>query len=118
VTLGLALRGLATAAIDVSDGLLADLGHVLEASNVAATLQPAVLPAPTFDRNCYLAGGDDYELVFTAPSERHAEVAALAATLALPLTCIGRIETGTGLTVLDPAGQPLDIARRGYDHFS
>ncbi|MDO9602621.1 MAG: thiamine-phosphate kinase [Rhodocyclaceae bacterium] len=118
VALGLALRGLATAAIDVSDGLLADLGHVLEASNVAATLQPAVLPAPTFDRNCYLAGGDDYELVFTAPSERHAEVAALAATLALPLTCIGRIETGTGLTVLDPAGQPLDIARRGYDHFS
>jgi thiamine-monophosphate kinase len=154
VALGLALRGLATAAIDVSDGLLADIGHVLEASNVAATLQPAVLPAPTllapharptgissghnpgslpptgglpsawdgpaptFERNCYLSGGDDYELVFTAPATRHAEIEALAASLALPLTCIGRIETGTGLTVLDPAGQLLDITRRGYDHFS
>lgn len=118
VALGLALRGLATAAIDVSDGLLADLGHILEASGVAATLKPAVLPAPTFERNCYLSGGDDYELVFTASATRHAEIDALAATLALPLTCIGRIETGTGLTVLDPTGQQLDIARRGYDHFS
>ncbi|MDP2194959.1 MAG: thiamine-monophosphate kinase [Rhodocyclaceae bacterium] len=118
VALGLALRGLATAAIDVSDGLLADLGHILEASEIAATLQPAALPAPTFDRNCYLAGGDDYELIFTAPAARHAEIDALTATLALPLTCLGRIETGTGLTVLDPAGQPIDIARRGYDHFS
>jgi len=118
VALGLALRGLATAAIDVSDGLLADLGHILEASGVAATLQPAVLPAPTFDRECYLSGGDDYELVFTAPPARHAEVEALAANLALPLNCIGRIETGAGLRVLDPAGQPIDIWRRGYDHFS
>ena len=150
VALGLALRGLATAAIDVSDGLLADLGHILEASGKAAALQPAVLPAPTllapharnpgslpptpgggnpltsawdgpaptFERDCFLAGGDDYELVFTASATRHAEIVALAASLALPLTCIGRIETGTGLTVLDPAGQPLDIARRGYDHFS
>lgn len=118
VALGLALRGLATAAIDVSDGLLADLGHILEASGKAAALQPAVLPAPTFERNCYLSGGDDYELVFTASATRHAEIVALTASLALPLTCIGRIETGTGLTVLDPAGQPLDIARRGYDHFS
>ncbi|MDP1606194.1 MAG: thiamine-phosphate kinase [Rhodocyclaceae bacterium] len=118
LALGLALRSLATAAIDVSDGLLADLGHILEASGKAATLQPAVLPAPTFERDCYLSGGDDYELVFTAPAARRAEVEALAAALALPLACIGRIESGAGLTVFDPSGQPIDIARRGYDHFS
>jgi thiamine-monophosphate kinase len=143
VALGLALRGLATAAIDVSDGLLADLGHILAASNVAATLQPAVPPAPTllppmkspeavtggrtstwdgpeptFARDCYLTGGDDYELVFTAPAARHAEIALLATSLALPLTRIGMIESGTGLSVFDPAGQPINVAQRGYDHFS
>ncbi|MDP3033332.1 MAG: thiamine-monophosphate kinase [Rhodocyclaceae bacterium] len=118
VALGLALRGLATAAIDVSDGLLADLGHILKASNVAARLQPAVLPAPTIERDSYLAGGDDYELVFTVPAARHAEVAALSTSLALPLARIGTIESGSGLSVFDPAGQALDIARRGYDHFS
>jgi len=130
VTLGLALRGIATAAIDVSDGLLADLGHILEASRVAATLKlavpihvsgsaDAVPPAPTFERDCYLSGGDDYELVFTAPAPRHAEIAALTKTLALPLTCLGNIAAGTpgALTVLDADGQPLEIARRGYDHF-
>jgi thiamine-monophosphate kinase len=130
VALGLALRGIATAAIDVSDGLLADLGHILEASQVAATLKlaipihaagaaDAVLPAPTFERDCFLSGGDDYELVFTAPAPRHAEIAALAKTLALPLTCLGNIAAGTPgeLTVLDAAGEPLEIARRGYDHF-
>lgn len=119
VALGLALRGLATAAIDVSDGLLADLGHVLEASGVAATLHPAALPAPSIERDCYLAGGDDYELVFTAPAARHEEVLAVAQRIALPLDCIGRIETGAAgaLSVLDQAGQPIEVARRGYDHF-
>ncbi len=130
VALGLALRSIATAAIDVSDGLLADLGHILEASSVAATLKiavpihaagaaTAVLPAPTFERDCYLSGGDDYELIFTAPAARHSEVAALAQSLALPLTCLGKIEPGTPgqLTVLDATGEALDITRRGYDHF-
>lgn len=119
VALGLALRGAATAAIDVSDGLLADLGHVLEASGVAATLRPAALPAPSFERDCYLAGGDDYELVFTAPPTRHEEVLALGRRISLPLDCIGRIEAGTAgaLTVLDQAGQPIELDRRGYDHF-
>lgn len=120
VSLGLALRGIATAAIDVSDGLLADLGHILEASGVAARLQPAVLPAPSFERDAYLAGGDDYELIFTVPAARHAEVDALAVKLGLLLTCIGTIETGTTgqLSVFDAAGQPVEIAHRGYDHFS
>lgn len=125
VALGLALRGLATAAVDVSDGLLADLGHILEASGVAATLHLTVPPAPTFSddplwRDCYLAGGDDYELVFTVPAGRHEEVLTLGERLALPLTCLGRIEAGTAgaLNVRDAAGRPVETARRGYDHFA
>lgn len=119
VALGLALRGLATAAIDVSDGLLADLGHILAASNVAATLALAVSPAPTFAEQCYLSGGDDYELVFTAAAERHEEVLTLGEMLFLPLTCIGRVMSGRAgqLAVTDRAGTPIDSARRGYDHF-
>jgi len=120
VPLGLALRGLATAAIDVSDGLLADLGHILDASKVGATLRIPELPAAGLERDCWLAGGDDYELVFTVPASRHGEIGAIAATLSLALTCIGTIdsnERGT-LTVLDAEGQPVDTARRGYDHFA
>ena len=119
VALGLALRGLATAAIDVSDGLLADLGHILDSSAVGATLRLAVSPAPTFAEQCYLAGGDDYELVFTVPAQRHEEVLALSKTLSLPLTCIGNIEESLGaLQVFDLSGNPVDVTRRGYDHFA
>jgi thiamine-monophosphate kinase len=122
VALGLALRdsGLATAAIDVSDGLLADLGHILDASGVAATLHLAVSPEPTFADECYLSGGDDYELLFTAPAARHADVAVLAGRLGLPLTRIGTIAAGPAgqLDVLDAGGKPVEIARRGYDHFA
>jgi len=119
VALGLALResGLATAAIDVSDGLLADLGHILGQSGVSATLKLAVSPAPTFAEQCYLSGGDDYELLFTAPRDRHEEVLTLSKTLSLPLTCMGKVTTGSGLTVLDLSGQPVAVSRRGYDHF-
>jgi thiamine-monophosphate kinase len=119
VALGLALRGLATAAIDVSDGLLADLGHILDASMVGATLRIPALPAAGLERDCWLAGGDDYELVFTAPAARHTEIGTLATSLSLALTRIGIIES-TGhvtLSVMDADGQPIDTARRGYDHF-
>jgi thiamine-monophosphate kinase len=125
VALGMALRGLATAAIDVSDGLLADLGHILESSGVSARLKIAVPPQPTLPdaalwQECFLSGGDDYELLFTAPPARHAEVAALAGQLGLLLTCIGIIEAGPAgeLMVLDASGQPLETASRGYDHFA
>jgi thiamine-monophosphate kinase len=118
VELGLALRGIATAAIDVSDGLLADLGHILDQSGVAATLRLAVSPTPTFAEQCLLSGGDDYELLFTAPADRHADIEAIGHQLQLPLTCIGNIAGGAGMTVLNLTGQPVDIAKRGYDHFA
>lgn len=126
VALGLALRGIATAAIDVSDGLLADLGHILEESKAAAVVHFERLPAdasntgadPALARDCLLAGGDDYELVFTAPPARHAEIEALAVSLRLALTCIGSIENGApgALRLLD-RGQPMATGRRGFDHF-
>lgn len=120
VELGLALRGIASAAIDVSDGLLADLGHLLTASSLAATVQPPLLPAGTLEREAYLAGGDDYELIFTAPAEHHARIEALADELALPLTCIGKTEAGPAgqLKILDPDGNPVALGTRGYDHFA
>lgn len=120
VALGLALRGLASAAIDVSDGLLADLGHILDASRLAATLRFGALPAPGVERDALLAGGDDYELVFTAPPDRRADVEALAEHLSLPLTRIGSAMTGVAgqTVVLDRNGIPLEIARRGFDHFA
>ncbi len=119
VALGLALRGLATAAIDVSDGVLADLGHILDASKVGATLRIPALPSAALERECWLAGGDDYELVFTAPAARHTEIDTLAIDLSLALTFIGTVENpGTvALAVMDADGQPIDTARRGYDHF-
>ncbi|MBS3935500.1 MAG: thiamine-phosphate kinase [Sulfuritalea sp.] len=120
VELGIALRGIASAAIDVSDGLLADLGHLLEASSLAATLRLDLLPAPGFERDAYLSGGDDYELIFTAPALHHGALAELSATLDLPLTCIGVTEAGPAgqLAVLDAAGRIVEVARRGYDHFA
>ena len=124
VALGMALRGLASAAIDVSDGLLADLGHILERSKVAATVHLDLLPAlPTCSdaalaRDCQLGGGDDYELLFTAAATRREEIEALAKSLPLALTSIGRIAPGEGLTLLDAEGRPLSQARRGFDHFA
>lgn len=143
VELGLALReqALAHAAIDVSDGLLADLGHILECSGLAAEIELATLPAAPDGvdamlwRDCLLAGGDDYELVFSAPPEARPAIAALAQSLALPLTRFGRLaamdapgaQAGTPgfghtdapapLRVLDADGRPLVLTRRGYDHF-
>lgn len=127
VALGLALRGLATSAIDVSDGLLADLGHILEESGAAATLHLDRLPAAArqacadaaLAQDCLLAGGDDYELAFTAPADRHGEVTALAASLPLALTCIGTVTEGEAgkITVLDASGNTVTLDRHGYDHF-
>jgi thiamine-monophosphate kinase len=123
LALGQALRGIAHAAIDVSDGLLADLGHILETSGVGAELRAEALPfsAAARDlpgaREAALAGGDDYELLFTAPPKRRVEINALSRQLDLPLTSIGEIHAGTGLRVLDAAGQEIQVERTGWQHF-
>jgi thiamine-monophosphate kinase len=119
VELGLALRGVATSAIDVSDGLLADLGHILEQSGQAARLRIPDLPAAGLERDCLLAGGDDYELAFTAPASSDSQIAALTAELGLPLTRIGEIVPGRPgrLTLWDDAGSDITPAHHGYDHF-
>lgn len=119
VSLGLALPGMATAAIDVSDGLLADLGHILDQSAVAARLQIPGLPATDLERETLLAGGDDYELLFTAPTGSDCAIAALADRLALPLTRIGEIVSGPPgeLVLVDADGKDITPARRGFDHF-
>lgn len=119
VELGLALRGIATSAIDVSDGLLADLGHILEQSGQAARLRIPDLPEAGLERDCLLAGGDDYELVFTAPASCDSRIAALAAELWLPLTRIGEIIAGPSgkLRLWDDAGSDITPVRHGYEHF-
>jgi thiamine-monophosphate kinase len=127
VELGHALHGVATAAIDVSDGLLADLGHVLEASGVGARLEFERLPlaepvarrkAELLVRECVLAGGDDYELCFTAPADRHTAVLAAGAQAGVRVTPIGEITAQLGLHVLGGEGQLVTTAHRGFDHFA
>jgi len=127
VALGIALRGKAHSAIDISDGLLADLGHILERSKVAAEIQFDQLPlsahlkpylAQALGKQCALAGGDDYELCFTAPAARHAELEKLSVQLELPLNCIGNIVAGTGCVVRAADGSEMTIRETGYDHFA
>ncbi len=127
VALGLALRGIASSAIDISDGLLGDLGHILERSGVAAEIEFAALPVSPSLRpylaqalvvRCVLAGGDDYELCFTAPAARHKDVEKISAQLGLPLSCIGKISSGKGCTVRAADGSVMTIMETGYDHFA
>ncbi len=128
VALGLALRGIATSAIDVSDGLIADLGHIAERSGMRVELRYVDVPrsralAACADerlaQECLLAGGDDYELAFTAGPDARARVAAVASELGLSLTRIGAVSAGEpGLvSVYDAAGQLMQIASKGFDHF-
>lgn len=120
VALGLALRGLATAALDVSDGMLADLGHILEESQCAAELHFNNLPPPGIQRDMCLGGGDDYELLFTTPAARRADVEALSQQLGLRLTRIGSLLAGEAgaLSVTGPQGEAIVPAQRGFDHFA
>ena len=126
VALGLALRGAAHSAIDVSDGLLADLGHILECSKVGAEIRFDAVPVSPvlgphlkrpLGRHCALAGGDDYELCFTAPASRRLEVEKISVQLNLPLTRIGAIVAGSGCIVRAADGGSINIGESGYDHF-
>ena len=126
IAAGLALRERASACIDVSDGLLADLGHICAASGVGAEIEAALLPRSSalldrFDdarsRDFALSGGDDYELCFTVPPQRVASVQADLAKLGCGATRIGRIVEGEGVKVRDADGQWLEPAQQGWDHF-
>ena len=123
IELGRRLHGLATAAIDVSDGLAADLAHIAQTSGVAAVVEVDRLPLSAEAvgvpgvRDAALAGGDDYELLFTAPAEAAGRIADLAHDLALPLTRIGRIEPGTDVRLIDADGNNLALEQPGWRHF-
>jgi thiamine-monophosphate kinase len=129
VALGIALRGIASSALDVSDGLTGDLGHILEASHVGAVIDLAAVPCCGPLRSllggreralvlaALLAGGDDYELCFTASAAMREPIARLSRELALPLTPIGEITRAPGLVVRDAHGEPIAPLPRAFDHF-
>ena len=134
VALGLALRGVATAAADISDGLVGDLGHILKASRVGACIDTSIainlianrghltLENGQFDAEtaleCVLAGGDDYELVFTAPPSARSRVKAAALQSETSVTRIGVIEAAGGLRLVDATGQPVHRRFASFDHFA
>jgi thiamine-monophosphate kinase len=126
VSLGLALRNLAHSAIDISDGLLADLGHILEKSKLGAKLDWEAIPkfhaSHTIDeqilKSVTLAGGDDYELCFTAPSSAYDEIKKIGARLNLSLSRIGTTDNSGKIQVLDQHQNDIYIERTGYDHFN
>jgi thiamine-monophosphate kinase len=138
VGLGLALRGIASACADISDGLLGDLGHILERSGVGATLQTALAihliaacahpawPGALFGTEngstqrlqCVLAGGDDYELVFTAPVNQREAVQAASSACSTPVTRIGQIDGHAGLRLVDGDGASVANTFASFDHFA
>jgi thiamine-monophosphate kinase len=125
--LGPLLAGIAHAMIDVSDGLIADLGHVCETSHVAGIVELDALPlSPAAREVCerdpdlrplLAAGGDDYELLFAAPAEATARIAALSSRCGVPITMIGKIEPGTGVRLVDCGGRTIGLGDTGYRHF-
>ena len=127
VALGPRLAGLAHAMCDISDGLVADLGHLCEASGMGATVSLAAVPLSAAARRLMASdpalpvslatGGDDYELLFAAPQAASEAIAALAGELDLPLAAIGTIEEGAGVRLVDAAGSQISVASGGWTHF-
>jgi thiamine-monophosphate kinase len=127
VAAGQALRGVATACIDISDGLVADLGHICAESGVGADIDAAMLPrsaamlAHFHDADALqfaLGGGDDYELCFTVPADRAGDVAADLARLGCGAARIGRVVEGSGVRVTGTSGESVMLARTGWNHFA
>jgi thiamine-monophosphate kinase len=125
VELGLALQGISRCAIDLSDGLVGDLQHVLRASRVGAEIELAQLPRSAAmqrqslecQHQCLLEGGDDYELLFTAPPRHQSAIINKAAELGLAVTCIGRITRDSSLQIRDEQGRALSTCYASFDHF-
>jgi thiamine-monophosphate kinase len=126
LALGQAALHLASSAIDISDGLGADLGHICRASGLGANIEAARLPlspalklwlAQTHDWSVILGGGDDYELCLCCPPTQSPALEAAAIRLKQPLTCIGRIVEGSGLHCLMPNGEIQPLEHSGFDHF-
>jgi thiamine-monophosphate kinase len=127
VALGPCLAGLAHAMCDVSDGLVADLGHICEASGVGATVSLAAVPLSIAAKTilaegwaapeALVTGGDDYELLFAAPPEATPAIERLAAELAVPIAAIGTIEEGAGVRLVDADGREVPVAAAGWTHF-
>lgn len=123
LALGKALRGIASASLDVSDGLLADLGHIAETSKVHVVVDADRVPLSGAWKACgaplvsAVTAGDDYEIAFTVPSARREEVLQLAHRARTAITEIGRVETGSGVVLLDSSGREIPVSRKGYRHF-
>lgn len=125
--LGVHLRGLAHAALDVSDGLVADLGHLCEVSKVGAEIEAALLPLSSATQavlsreptqiGTVLTGGDDYEILFAVPPSAFPAVQSAAASRRVPVTVIGRVSDGAGVRVIGPGGMPLAVKGGGFRHF-
>lgn len=128
INVGVALRGIANAAIDISDGLLADLSHILRASKLGADIEVCRVPMskPLLDHfpddqeryRLQLSGGDDYELCFTAPAHQSLAIEQALAECDVVGTVIGHVVTGTELKCFDENGDLFDVQKKGFEHFS
>ncbi|MEZ5648251.1 MAG: thiamine-phosphate kinase [Alphaproteobacteria bacterium] len=127
LSLGIALRGIATAMIDISDGFMADLNHICRVSGVGAHIETARIPFSSPAKEILqhtpsllsdiLTGGDDYELLFAAPPSMQDRITVIAKELSLSITYVGRMRAEQKIQVVDPNHQPLSLKQRGYTHF-
>ena len=127
LSVGAALRGVANAALDISDGLIADLGHISETSRVGISIDAARIPRSAALENlkghsieaiaAAATAGDDYEIAFTAPALYREAIARIAQQTEVPITEIGRVEQGAGVRLLDSSGAEIPVSRSGYRHF-
>jgi len=121
------LKGIATSSVDVSDGLLADLGHIANVSGVGITIEAARIPLSPALINLWgeqldtviraATAGDDYEIAFTAPASLRQPLNAAAAEVGVSVVEIGRVEAGSGVTLLGESGQALRVEKPGFTHF-